>query len=485
MRIFDAEKLADLKAKETSLVEQFETCSTKLNEMYVSDDSSQHGDKYAVEATRHDQLGRELGLIRGQIQHMEDHRPRGFRAAKPADSALARWMKGGSGKLEKDERDAYLGETEESETELLDGIGGEIFVLRGRPEVMERDRHLRFATDSTDRTRSDDDTADGSAEGAAGLATQDIVIPRVVERLQYFGAVKQACDVMMTSHGNKVTIPQMDGTEDKGRYFGSEPQKRDGSDLIGDRQLPPVTDVSFDAHVATSERLRVRLEAFQDLVFDPGVRATMHATRRLARIGNEKYTKGTGNNEPKGIVTTAKEAGTGELSLTVTYDDFIDTEYAIDLGYLLGNEGNPAGFTDDMRGYIGYMCHRNVEKIMRKMRDGDGRPLWVPSIREGAPNTFASWPYFLNQDMDDVAANKHPLLFGNFGHFCVRMVNEVRIFRFMDSQTMTRYSVEYMAFMRDDSNTKGPLDNTVDPATGLLTAKGTVCEAYQKLKIKA
>ena len=179
-------------------------------------------------------------------------------------------------------------------------------------------------------------------------------------------------------------------------------------------------------------------------------------------------------------MTTAKEGLTSSLSLSFTYEDIVDLEYAIDLAYLEGHEGNPEGFMDAYQGHVGFMIHRNVEKILRKMLDGDGRPLWTPSIRDGAPNMIAGWPYFLNNHMDDIAANKHPILFGNFAHFAIRMVNDLQIFRFWDSNTVTAYSYEFIGFCRDDSNTRGPLNHATRNA-----ADGTVCEAYQKMKIKA
>ena len=96
---------------------------------------------------------------------------------------------------------------------------------------------------------------------------------------------------MMTSHGNKVTLPQMDGKDDEGVYVGAEPQKRTEGDLITNLQLPAISDLEWNAYLCNSKRMRVRRETVDDVVFDVIGRVIMHIHRRIGRVGNRKYTR--------------------------------------------------------------------------------------------------------------------------------------------------------------------------------------------------
>ena len=479
---YDATKHADLVTKEAAVKAAFEASSETLNTLKESDDPDNYQVKFSTEQLVHGQKERELRVVRDELARFEAVKPMTKEEQAAAkESPVRRWLRKGEQGLEQWEKDKFLGETDGSMVAQLGGAGGIVFNVPGQ----HRDSGLWAATDSTGITRSDDDT--GTTLGSAGLATQDITLPDPIERLAYYGDLLMCCHQIFTSHGNKVTQPQLDGKDDEGVYFGAAPQKRTGTDLIGDRPLPPVTDVEWNAFVCNSRRLPIRLENFDDLTFDVEGRAMDHGYRRMSRVMNRKFTVGTGVNEPKGIMVTAEDGGTSELSGTYTYQDMVEIEFAVDLAYLRGNEGSGRGFNDQAmgNGRTGYMIHRNVEKIWRGMRDGDGRPLWVPSVREGAPNMFAGWPYWLNLHMDDVAADQYPMLFGSMGHFAVRQVNDVAVFRFQDSRTMENYSIEIMMFARNDSNTRGPLDNTLAANSNAIAAKGTVCEAYKKLKIKA
>ena len=475
MPTFDPQALADLKTEEAALASSFKDVCVELNDLKESDDPTNYQQKFAKLELRHGQKARELEILRNQIQRVEATAPLSpeEQRANKGDP-LRRWMQKGDAELTQEEKEIYLGDVDTQIQAVTGGASGQVF------NVPLRSNRLRLATNHEDTTRSDDDT--GTAKGSAGKATQDIVLPRVVERLSYFGAVREIASVMQTSHGNKITLPQMDGKDDEGEYLGSVPQKRTDGDLIKDLPLPAVQDISWDAFVVNSKRFKIRLETLDDLVFDAAGRAVMHAHRRMARICNKKYTQGTGTNEPEGVMQTAREALTTKISGTITYEDFTDLEYAIDLAYLDGNEGNMDGFSDILMGRVGIMCHRNVEKIFRQMLDGDGRPLWVPSIRDGAANMFAGYSYVLNNHMDDVAANNHPLLFGNTGHFGIREVNQVQVFRFFDSSTIKHYGIEIIAFARNDSRCMGPLYHT---GARDATRSTTDCEAYMKLKIKA
>ena len=162
---------------------------------------------------------------------------------------------------------------------------------------------------------------------------------------------------------------------------------------------------------------------------------------------------------------------------TVDFENLIDMEYAIDLGYLVGDEGGDGGFMDANGGMIGWMMHRDVERSLREQVDADSRPLWTPNLEmgraaQGRPAMINGYPYRINQHMEAPDTNNNkPLLFGSYGHYGVRNVGGIDFYRFFDSRTVQNYQVEFIAFSRRDGRSVGPVVSTL-------------CEAYAALQVK-
>jgi hypothetical protein len=91
-------------------------------------------------------------------------------------------------------------------------------------------------------------------------------------------------------------------------------------------------------------------------------------------------TVGSGSNEPMGIVTAAVAAGnvttfaTGNTA-TIGYTDLVNVEHSVDPSYRY----NASSY---------WMFSDAVLKVLKKLLDGQNRPLWQPglsaSFREGA-----------------------------------------------------------------------------------------------------
>ena len=58
--------------------------------------------------------------------------------------------------------------------------------------------------------------------------------------------------------------------------------------------------------------------------------------------------------------------------------------------------------------------------------------------------------------MADVTSGNVPMLFGNFSYYGIRTVRAFELFRFMDSRTMQKNTVECLAFARRDARFMGP-----------------------------
>jgi HK97 family phage major capsid protein len=88
-------------------------------------------------------------------------------------------------------------------------------------------------------------------------------------------------------------------------------------------------------------------------------------------------------------------------------------------------------------------------KLVKKLKDGIGRPLWMPGLAVKEPDTINSYPYVINQDMATPAASAKPVVFGDFTNYFMRRVAGVQVLRlterFADSN-----QVAFLAFQRWD-----------------------------------
>lgn len=269
----------------------------------------------------------------------------------------------------------------------------------------------------------------------------------LMEAMKWFGGVEGVVGEFETSTGNPWPWPTVNDTTNKGRIIGQDVQVTETDFVFG--------QVTFNAYIGSSDLVLIPLALMDDSYFDmDGLTARLLGIR-LGRLLNNKCTVGSGTAEPTGLVTAATTAGnivtfpTGETA-AIAYTDLVNIEHAVDPDYRF----NPA---------TRWMFSDAVLKLLKKLVDGNNRPLWQPgltaSFREGAAvdlvaskPTILDHPYIINQDMASPAANAYTVAFGDMSTFKVRKVaGGITVLRLVE-----RYAdylqVGFIAFMRFDSN---------------------------------
>ena len=89
-------------------------------------------------------------------------------------------------------------------------------------------------------------------------------------------------------------------------------------------------------------------------------------------------------------------------------------------------------------------------KTVKFLKDSEGRPLWVPGIAVGEPDTILGYRYTVNEFMDAPGANKKPVAFGQLKNYLIRDVMAVTLFRMTDSVYTRKGQVGFLAFSRHD-----------------------------------
>jgi HK97 family phage major capsid protein len=255
----------------------------------------------------------------------------------------------------------------------------------------------------------------------------------LLEAMAAYGGVRSVAQVQQTASGEPIQWPTVDETAVQGEWLTENGDVTDDDVSFG--------TVSIGAHVASSKGVAVPFALLQDAGI--GSLETMLnglLAARLARLTNAAYTKGDGNGKPTGIVNGAALGHTTAAGLvdSFTYDDFVELEHSVDPVY---------------RRDASWMFHDTALKVAKKMKDGDGRPIWVPGISSATPAEILNYGYTVNQDMAEPAANADSMLFGDMSKYMVRDVMNVTLFRFTDSVYTRKGQVGFLAMLRTDGKT--------------------------------
>jgi len=267
--------------------------------------------------------------------------------------------------------------------------------------------------------------------------------------------------ILETATGNVLPYPTNNDTQEAWTIIGEAQQVSDqgqtpnyptsGTVPSGQPGNLGMGVVNFGAWKGSTGLVRVSIELLQDSAFDLEDFLKNAFAVRLGR-GYEYYlTRGSGVNQPTGILTAVVASGqpatiatgsstndgssnTGANSIGT--NDLINLEHSIDPTYRRGAR---------------FMLHDNSLKTIKQLLDKYGRPLWVPGLAVNAPDTILGYEYVINQSMPQIAAAANTVLFGSLQKFIMRKVRDLSVLR-LDERFADFGEVAFIAFSRIDSN---------------------------------
>lgn len=152
--------------------------------------------------------------------------------------------------------------------------------------------------------------------------------------------------------------------------------------------------------------------ALDDVFFNAEQWLAEEVAEEFAKREGLAFLSGDGSMKPKGILDYPQAAqkdgvrpyGTLELvsaatAGTLTADDLIKLIYTLKGAH---------------RANAHWMLNRASLAVVRMLKDGGDRYLWLPTLKEGQPSTILGYPIAENEDMADVGASGVPILFGDF-----------------------------------------------------------------------
>ncbi|VVD63817.1 capsid protein [Pandoraea pneumonica] len=224
----------------------------------------------------------------------------------------------------------------------------------------------------------------------------------ITDKLVLISPMRQLAQVQSVSKAGFSKLFNMGGT---------------GSGWVGETAARPQTNTAtFKPLTFTSGEIYANPAATQQILDDSEIDLETwlanEVQTQFAKQEGLAFLSGDGTNKPTGILTYVAGGANaavhpfGAISVvnsggaaSITSDGLIDLIYDL-----------PSAFTGNAR----FTMNRNTQRLVRKLKDGQGNYLWQPSFVAGQPATLAGYPVSEVPDMPDVAANSTPILFGDF-----------------------------------------------------------------------
>lgn len=270
----------------------------------------------------------------------------------------------------------------------------------------------------------------GIATGAGGgyLVPQGFYA-KLEAALKAYGGMRQESTVISTTEGNDLPMPTFTDTANVGEWLTENTATAATPD-------PTFGSVTMKSYMSSSKLVPVSIQLLQDSGIDAETTVANALAERIGRLQNTAFTVGSGTGQPKGIVADAVLGKTGTTGQTtsVIYDDLVDLVHSVDPAYRPGAK---------------FMLHDSSVKILRKIKDTTGRPIWQPGVDVAMPDTLLGYQYSINQDIAVMAANAKSILFGNLKKYFIRDVKGVTLLRLAERYA-EKFQVGFVAFARVD-----------------------------------
>lgn len=266
--------------------------------------------------------------------------------------------------------------------------------------------------------------------GAGGFGVPDETMRALEVALLTFGGMRSAASVLRTESGADLPIPTANDTAQTGMILAENTQVSQQDVVFG--------QLVMNAYKYSSKMILVSVELLQDNVINLAQFLGTALGTRIGRITNTHFTVGLGVNQPNGIVPASAlgKTGTNGQTLSVIYDDFVDLEHSVDPAYRVGAK---------------WMMHDSSIKVVKKIKDTTGRPIWLPGMAVNAPDTILGYPFVINQDVPVMAASAKSILFGSLDKYLIRDVTSISLLR-LDERFADFHQVAFLAFSRHDGD---------------------------------
>lgn len=252
-----------------------------------------------------------------------------------------------------------------------------------------------------------------------------------IARQSFSGLRRSNATILETERGNRLPMPTSDDTSNSGEYLSEN--------TATSQQDVTVGTVDMEAFIVSSKEILVSRALLQDSGVDMDSFIGRIAGERIGRAEEDKFTTGSGSSEPHGIVTAAPLGVTAANAASIEYDDLVDLQHSVDPAYREGFETQ-------------WMMHDNVLQEVRKIKDGNGLPIFEDPRGDGAPATLLGDEIVINQNMSStITSSDNTILYGALSKYWIRDVMDMEMLR-LEERRAENFQVSFIMFARNDGN---------------------------------
>lgn len=249
----------------------------------------------------------------------------------------------------------------------------------------------------------------GSTDSLGGYLIPEGFSNQLEKYMVMYGGMLEAADVMTTGSGNPFPYPTVDDTGSTGAYID-----QGTADTVGDVTF---AEVAFPlVPTITSKVVKVAWELQQDSYFDLENLIAELCGERIGRFSNTEFTTGSTSGKISGFITGSSSGKTAAAPTTFTRGELLDLMHSVDPAYRNSPKAR-------------WMFNDTTLAAIKKLSfgTGDDRPLWVPSMRQGEPDTLEGKPFTVNQAMANPTTGLKPVAFGDFGKYKIRIAKGITL----------------------------------------------------------
>lgn len=174
--------------------------------------------------------------------------------------------------------------------------------------------------------------------------------------------------------------------------------------------------------------------------------AEMTVRERLAyKFGTTQenaFLTGDGSNEPLGVFTasahgisTSRDVSTGNEQTTPTFDGLIEAKFTLKGQYWMDAT---------------WIMHRDVLKVVTKLKDGEGQYIWRESVRAGEPDRLLGLPVLMSEFAPStLTSGSYVGILGDFSNYWIADALDMQLQRLVELYAETN-QVGFIGRMESD-----------------------------------
>lgn len=170
------------------------------------------------------------------------------------------------------------------------------------------------------------------------------------------------------------------------------------------------TTIAFGRREFKPNRLAKRIKISDTLMRHAPMAEETILARLRYKIGiaqEQAYMTGDGSSKPLGIFTasddgipTTSDVSTGNTATAVTFDGLVNAKYSIKQAYQRNAQ---------------WVMHRDLVKMLAKIKDGEGQYVWQPSVQLGTPDLLLGAPVNMSEYAPNTyTAGLYAAVYGDF-----------------------------------------------------------------------